>query len=110
MASNIEIIGVDSLNLALAGWLQQFTEGVQTSIEHAVDTCFDGSQQDCPVDTGELKDSGVKEVGHLEGSVTYGTDHCWYVELGTSKMAPQPYVMPNFTKAGQQLLDELKNV
>ena len=52
------------------------------------------SQDDVPVDTGELRDSGeVKQSGD-DATVTYTADHAMPVEFGTSKMAAQPYLRP----------------
>lgn len=49
-----------------------------------------------PVDTGALKGSITHEV--TNDSVTVGSplDYSVYVELGTSKMAAQPYIRPAF--------------
>ena len=80
------------------------------AIGTAVKATFDGSQNDCPVDKGDLKASGTSETHDLGGSVTYGTDHCWYPELGTVKMPAHPYLFPNYTLASDQLKRDLTQV
>lgn len=47
-----------------------------------------------PVDTGELRSSEGAEIDGDVVIVFAGTDHSTYVELGTSKMAAQPYMRP----------------
>jgi len=47
----------------------------------------------CPVDTGELRDSiahGVDNKGTI--SVWASAPHAIFVELGTSRMGPQPFL------------------
>lgn len=50
----------------------------------------------CPVDTANLQDSINHKVLKLELSVKVGTpvEYAPFVELGTSKMAAQPYLRP----------------
>lgn len=70
---------------------------VNVIIAQAAHQTFDDSQNACPVDTGLLKASASWETNErFKASVTYGTDHCWYVELGTYKMAAQPFLYPAF--------------
>jgi len=62
------------------------------------------AKQLCPVDRGRLRSSITNEIGQ-DGQglvVTIGTnvEYAPYVELGTSKMAAQPYLLPAL-EAGQ---------
>lgn len=67
----------------------------------AADTKRD-AQAACPVDTGNLRSSITFETRALAASVwgevgptaSYGA----YVEYGTSRMAPQPYMGPAFDR------------
>lgn len=53
----------------------------------------DGCKEHCPVDTGTLRDSiDTQAVGEDEVDVAPHTDYATYVELGTYKMDPQPYM------------------
>lgn len=53
-----------------------------------------------PVDTGHLKGSisssfnGDGRSGSMEGAVTAAARYSGYVEHGTSRMAPQPFMAP----------------
>lgn len=50
----------------------------------------------CPVDTGRLRNSITHQVRPSEKSVYIGTnvEYAPYVELGTSRMDPQPFLRP----------------
>jgi HK97 gp10 family phage protein len=63
-----------------------------------------------PVDTGNLKSSiGVDFEGlGFEAGPTAGYGH--YVEFGTSRMSPQPYMRPAFDKATAPLDEVLGQV
>lgn len=47
-----------------------------------------------PVDTGNLKGSITHEVKEKEARVGTNVEYAPFVELGTSKMAAQPYLNP----------------
>lgn len=109
MASS-SVSGTTQVIAAMQAVLASVHAQANTAIADAVQTTFDGSQIDCPVDKGELIASGTSETHDLGGSVTYGTDHCWYVELGTYKMAAQPYLYPNFIAGCTQLIDDCRSI
>ncbi len=79
------------------------------------DTMAD-AQTLAPVDTGNLKGSITTEVrpGDLVGVVEATADYAAYIEWGTSKMQPQPFMQPaqdrntpTFLEALATLVDEL---
>ena len=111
---SVENIGLADTLQALDKTILDTKNRVQGLINDAVQECYDGSQKDCPYDDSNddaehehLRDSGTMEVGELSGSVSYGTDHCDYVEFGTYKMAAQPYLLPNFEIAKNHFLEAL---
>ncbi len=58
----------------------------------------------CPVDTGQLRSSIVAEPVREDGDrlvlrVGTNVEYAAYVEFGTSRMAPQPYMRPAFLAA-----------
>ena len=59
---------------------------------------YDLSQNDVPVDTGELRDSGEVLQDGDEAIVRYTAEHAAPIEFGTSKMAAQPYLRPAIDK------------
>lgn len=64
-----------------------------------------------PVDTGHLEGSiGVDVIGPMEAVIGPAANYGGFVELGTSRMAPQPYLGPaterhrdGFTQAMEQV-------
>jgi HK97 gp10 family phage protein len=50
----------------------------------------------CPVDTGRLRASITNQVNPIDSSVIIGTNvkYAPYVEYGTSRMNPQPFLRP----------------
>lgn len=68
----------------------------------------------CPVDTGRLRNSITHDVRKSEKAVYIGTnvEYAPYVEMGTSRTRPQPYLQPaiqnNKDEYKQLLEDELK--
>ena len=67
-----------------------------------------------PVETGTLRSSIGSDIGTL--SATIGTDlrYAGFVEFGTSRMAPQPYMRPafdrNIGKLEQELGDAVEDI
>ena len=49
---------------------------------------------ECPVDTGRLQASITNEVEGKEARIGTDVSYAIYVELGTRKMNPQPYLRP----------------
>lgn len=54
--------------------------------------------RNCPVDTGRLRSSITNEIGQdgegLLAVIGTNVEYAPYVELGTSKMAAQPFLLP----------------
>lgn len=69
----------------------------------------------CPVDTGNLRNSISHKVDDAEQAVYIGTnvEYAPYVELGTVKMAAQPFLKPAAADHRQTykniMEDEMKN-
>lgn len=65
-------------------------------VNDTVEEAFAISQDLVPVAEGDLKASG--EIENYNGGeikkLSYGTDHCFYVEFGTSEMEAQPFLRP----------------
>jgi len=56
------------------------------------------AKQLCPVDTGRLRSSITNEIGQdgdgLVATIGTNVEYAPHVELGTSKMAAQPFLLP----------------
>ena len=78
-------------------------EGVGAEAGYAATArCADIARADVPVDTGALKGSiGVQRGGTYTASVTASAPYAAMVEYGTSKMPPQPYMLPAAHRAAE---------
>ena len=76
-------------------------ERVDQAIAKIADDTLAQAQVRCPVDTGNLKNSlhvePPKRLG--ERRVSDGTEYGVYVELGTSRMSAQPFMLPGVLAA-----------
>jgi HK97 gp10 family phage protein len=52
----------------------------------------------CPVDTGYLRGSISSSIGRLEAEIGPTAEYGHFLEWGTSRMAPQPYMTPAFDR------------
>lgn len=81
--------------------------------QRAANTIFNRSKQMVPVDTGALRSSANVEpasgaAGQYTAKVNYEMHYAIYVEMGTSKMAAQPYLVPAAKFAEQTFVADLK--
>lgn len=60
-----------------------------------------------PVDTGYLKNSLSADVSGLDAEIGPTAEYGGYVELGTSRMSPQPYLAPAFDAHEGSLVDAI---
>lgn len=73
---------------------------LQSQIETAMDAvgaaCEGYAKAACPVDTGRLRNSITHALSDGGKTVTVGTnvEYGQFVELGTSRMRPRPYLRP----------------
>lgn len=83
---------------------EEFLNALPEQIEQALTaiglTAESYAKQDCPVDTGRLRNSITHAVEMGEQSVYIGTnvEYAAFVELGTSRMKPRPYLKPAATQ------------
>lgn len=80
--------------------LGEFLAALPEQIEQALTaiglTAETHAKEECPVDTGRLRNSITHEVQMNDKSVLIGSnvEYAAFVELGTSRMAAQPYLRP----------------
>jgi len=72
------------------------------------------AKRQCPVDTGRLRASirsALEDVAdHLRGAVLTDVDYAVYVELGTRRLAAQPFLLPAFEAALPRFLQALRDI
>lgn len=96
-------------------WFKHIEDGapeIATELSEALaETILEGAIANAPVDTGALRDSIVRvEEGEGQISIEVGAEYAAYVEHGTSRMAPQPFLQPAIDAAESQMGDLLKAV
>jgi hypothetical protein len=101
----VDMQGADNTITLMGNFAFSTVAKVQRILERNAGRCADDAQP--PVDTGELRDSKYVLIGDLWVEVGFDSDHAAYVELGTRNMAAQPYLLPAFVYAEQQLLFDL---
>lgn len=106
---NVEIENVDVVVAQLRQTIEDFKKSADQAIQKAGQTGRDQAVDTVPVLTG-----------HLQGSITYHahglliseyyTDVYYspFVEYGTSRQSAQPYMIPAFEAAKEQLLKDLQ--
>lgn len=99
---------------AVIAAMQSRTQALRDKVDEAVQgagiDCQARAKQNCPVDTGRLRASIQYQPYILSCQVGTDVNYCWYVELGTHKMAARPYLYPAYVKASRGLLDEIKGL
>lgn len=65
----------------------------------------------CPTDTGRLKNSITNQIDLQENAVCIGTnvEYAPYVELGTRRQDPHPYLKPAASEHGEEYRAILKS-
>lgn len=92
--------------------LGEFLDALPEQIEQALIaigmTAETYAKQECPVDTGRLRNSITHETDMSEQAAIIGSnvEYAAYVELGTSKMRARPYLRP----AAENHAAEYKNL
>lgn len=111
MNTNITVSGLDAFSSSLDTWLSEKITKTDEAVQGAGLDCEAGAKQRAPVDTGRLRASiQYQNVGPAECTVGTNVEYAGYVELGTSRQSPQPYLFPAFAESSAKLQDELKTI
>lgn len=88
--------------------LRELDQAKQRALEEIGLLAESYAKQYCPVDTGRLRNSISHAVSESEQAAVIGTnvEYAPYVELGTSRQKPQPYLEP----AATEHLDEYQKI
>lgn len=86
-------------------------ERIRENIEEIIAAGAEGVAQSardmCPVDTGKLQSSINVSVNGSSADISADTDYAAYVEFGTSKAAPQPYLVPALLLNSESVLSAI---
>lgn len=89
---------------------QKLPEKADRVVEDGGEQIFGLSQQIVPVLTGRLQLSGSHNHTFLRSEIGYNTDYALFVEEGTSKMSPQPYLRPAVETYVPSIIEKLKEL
>ena len=117
----IEIIGLTELEDKLSNLEEKLTNALAEALEEIAEKIRDDAKGFVPVDTGALRKSiRVEKKGSLEVSIIAGgggvinprtgreVDYAGYVEFGTSRASPQPFMQPALEKNRDEILRVVK--
>ena len=109
----------ESDSAALVEILENNAAQVEAAIDQAIARAITmiGQQAEgyaklmCPVDTGRLRNSITNQIDLQENAVYIGTnvEYAPYVELGTMRQDPQPYLKPAASEHGDEYRAILKS-
>ena len=124
---SVSVTGLDRIIQGLNDVKPSIARKGQRKLQTIADKIFAQSQQEVPVDKGDLKASGkvepyVDDADNMGMEVSYGDGngygdkygiadgYAWFQELGTTKMSAQPYLGPVFEEEGQKLVTYFGNL
>lgn len=92
----------------IAGESRQVDDRAQKAVGRATDFLYHLSKVTAPVETGELKASIRKDTSGLVRRVYTDDVAAIFQEFGTSRHAPQPFLIVHSDNAGKRLMAELE--
>ncbi len=100
---SIDTRGLDAL---LAGW----DDGVERVVEKVAYDVLADAQRRAPVRTGYLRNSGQVEPAEDRFSryIHFRAGYAAYVEYGTRRMRPQPYLTPAVERHRRTLQEDFR--
>ncbi|MCM1463745.1 MAG: HK97 gp10 family phage protein, partial [Bacteroides sp.] len=71
------------------------------ALERTARLALEGARERCPVRTGRLRDSLKYEREGADAVVSANTDYAVFVELGTGRIAPKPFLQSALYEAAE---------
>ncbi len=120
MTKTIKVEGLDKFNILLNNLGSEVKANLQPKMREIVEAIKEDAKGRCPVDTGALQKSiriqtsakpagnihsiGVSAGGYVANPKTgKKVDYAGYVEYGTSRQIPQPFLRPAYLNNEQKL-------
>lgn len=111
MQITIQLIGLGVVQDQINVRLQNFSGKISEVIQGAAIDCQADAKSTCPVDTGRLRASiQYNKTGDYSAEVGTNVSYAPYVEYGTHKMAPRPFLFPAAMRAKTNLLQEIQAI
>jgi HK97 gp10 family phage protein len=109
MAITTKLLGTESLLAKLRAYATNTPRRVQAAVATSLEQMEADAKALAPVDSGRLRDSIHATLSaRLTGSVTVGVDYAKWVELGSGRNAPQPFLYPAYHRNKAAFLASLK--
>ncbi len=109
MAKGLKVTGLIELRKKMRRLARKFPKEFKDQVRASTINVDRNAKRFTPVDTGRLRSSIRHEFsdGGLTGEVTANTNYAAFVELGTSKQDPQPFLDPAFRLEVSRFEDQL---
>lgn len=110
MGVHIDTSEVDRLIVDLGKAPATVTRKASQAIAKAAHDIEHDAKLLAPVDTGFLKNSISSTVEELSAEIGPTAEYGGYVEEGTSRQSPQPYLRPAFDRRKEGLVQALEQI
>lgn len=104
-----QVLGLDKLLRQLTNLNDNVEKGIERGLAKGALRVEIAAKEQTPVDTGKLRGSIQTNLSPKQAEVGTNVEYAPYVELGTSKMAAQPYLYPALAANRKKILDDIKN-
>lgn len=105
----IRIEGLENVQAMIENKISDITGKLSEGVAESCKVVEADAKAMCPVDTGELRKSITSEVLGTTGVVGTNKEYAMYVELGTYKMAAQPYLVPALKSNEETIIQIIKS-
>ncbi len=79
------------------------SEKAARALAETAEAAFQEAQSGCPVRTGKLKSSLARGIFENTAVISANTDYAVFVEFGTGKAAPQPFLQEALAAAAKRV-------
>jgi len=110
MGAHLDISQVTALGVRIAGAGAAVQAGARTALARTAYAIEGDAKVLCPVDTGNLVNSISTDVDGMSAEIGPTAEYGIYVELGTSRMAGQPFMAPAADRRIPEYVDALSQI
>ena len=104
-----KVLGLEKLLRQLTNLNDNIEQGIEQGIAKGALRVEADAKENTPVDTGKLRASIQTSLEPTRAEVGTNVEYAPYVEMGTSKMAAQPFLYPALAADKQKILQDVKD-